>query len=92
MKVSALFITILVASTKACPQVSGPHEIGRVTDHHINEASGLVASQTNKDVFWTFNDSQGPHCIYAGGPREGHFGGAGGSGGGECRITIARAR
>lgn len=28
----------------------------------------------------------------AGGPREGHFGGTGGSGGGECRITIARAR
>ena len=26
----------------------------------------------------------------AGGPREGHFGGTGGSGGGECRITIAR--
>ena len=32
-------------------------EVGIVTDPEINEASGLVASQTYSNVFWTLNDS-----------------------------------
>ena len=45
-------------------------EVGFVTDPSVNEASGLVMSQINKDVFWTLNDSadddsDGPSCVYA---------------------------
>ena len=36
-----------------------------MTNPQINEASGLVASQTHSDLFWTLNDSDGPNCIYA---------------------------
>ena len=32
-------------------------EVGIVIDPEINEASGLVASQTYSNVFWTLNDS-----------------------------------
>ena len=39
--------------------------MGFVTNPQINEASGLVASQTHSDLFWTLNDSDGPNCIYA---------------------------
>ena len=48
-----------------CPNISGPHYSGRVSDSEINEASGLVASQSNPDIFWTFNDSGGRPCVYA---------------------------
>ncbi len=40
-------------------------KVGFVTNPQINEASGLVASQTHSDLFWTLNDSDGPNCIYA---------------------------
>ena len=49
----------------SCPKISSAKQIGTVTSPSINEASGLVASQTHSDVFWTMNDSGGAHCIYA---------------------------
>ena len=58
---SSIFTNYLI-----CPHITYPgKEVGLVTDPQINEASGLVASQTYPDVFWTLNDSDGPNCIYA---------------------------
>lgn len=55
-----------LASLVTCPQTSYPgKKVGFVTNPQINEASGLVASQTHSDLFWTLNDSDGPNCIYA---------------------------
>ena len=45
--------------------MSKPKYSGKVTDSQIKEASGLVASQSNSGIFWTFNDSGGPACVYA---------------------------
>ena len=50
---------------QTCPDIDHGKELGTVTDPEINEASGLVASQTYSGIFWTFNDSGGPNCIYA---------------------------
>ena len=50
---------------QTCPDIENGKELGTVTDPEINEASGLVASQTYSGIFWTFNDSGGPNCIYA---------------------------
>ena len=70
-KLQILFLTFLSLSnasqkySSSCPKISYPGiEVGIVTDPQIDEASGMVASQTNKDLFWTLNDSQGPTCIY----------------------------
>ena len=50
---------------QTCPDIDHGKELGTVTDPEINEASGLVASQTYSGIFWTFNDSGGPNCLYA---------------------------
>ena len=49
----------------SCPKISSAKQIGTVTSPSINEASGLVASQTHSNIFWTMNDSGGKPCIYA---------------------------
>ena len=60
------FILPIITNYFICPKIDYPgQKVGLVTAPQINEASGLVASQVNKDVFWTLNDSQGPSCIYA---------------------------
>lgn len=38
---------------------------GILENNEINEASGLVTSSKNENVFWTHNDSGGESCIYA---------------------------
>ncbi|MBL7014518.1 MAG: dockerin type I repeat-containing protein [Candidatus Marinimicrobia bacterium] len=38
---------------------------GELSLNDIDEASGLVASQKNENVFWTHNDSGGDPCLYA---------------------------
>ena len=69
IKVTVLLIVIGTFTeliTGKCPQTSGK-KVGTVTSPSINEASGLVASQTHylDAVLWTLNDSGGPPCIYA---------------------------
>ena len=39
--------------------------LGDVSSNPINEASGLVASQQNTDVFWTHNDSGDSNRVFA---------------------------
>ena len=57
------FAPALLSNT--CPEVSYPgEEVGRVTDPDLNEASGLVASQTHDGIFWTIEDHKGPNMIY----------------------------
>ena len=51
--------------TNNCPKIDVlGQSVGKVTSPHIDEASGLLASQVNKGIFWTFNDRTGPSCIY----------------------------
>ena len=58
--------SILPAMADNCPQIEVlGQSVGKVTSPDIDEASGLVASQVNKDIFWIFNDRAGPSCIYA---------------------------
>ncbi|MDP7028090.1 MAG: hypothetical protein QF380_06765, partial [Candidatus Marinimicrobia bacterium] len=38
---------------------------GLIDLDEINEASGIVASRKNGNVFWTHNDSDGENCVYA---------------------------
>ena len=65
-----LFTNILLLTISnvyaTCPQISYPgQEVGRITDPRIDEGSGLVASRKFPDVFWTLNDHNGPHHVYA---------------------------
>ena len=60
-----IFFIFFLYFLEKCPQISSGEQVGTVTSPSIDEASGLVASQTHSDVFWTMNDSDGPHCIYA---------------------------
>ena len=48
-----------------CPKVADPKSVGRITYKDINDASGLVASQSNPKIFWTLNRSGKYPCIYA---------------------------
>ena len=64
--IAALIQNSAAATLLSCPEVSFPgNEVGLVTDPEIDEASGMVASRTYPDVFWTLNDSNGPSCLYA---------------------------
>ena len=48
-----------------CPNTSEPSKpIGQITYKEIYDASGLVESQLNKDIFWTLNDG-GMACVFA---------------------------
>lgn len=47
------------------PNFSPQQSLGLLECDEIDEASGLVASRTNDNVFWTFNDSGGEPAIYA---------------------------
>jgi hypothetical protein len=51
-------ITCLLAFCTAVGAAGGPtvSEVGRLRNKSINEASGLAASRTHADVFWTHND------------------------------------
>jgi hypothetical protein len=40
-------------------------QIAMLEDKDINESSGIVASRTNANTFWTHNDSGGGNFIYA---------------------------
>lgn len=48
----------VVSCVSAGPIDYGPMQIaGRLTDERVNESSGLAASRTHPDHFWTHNDS-----------------------------------
>ena len=70
--VTILFIfvsTILhftIVSAEDCPKISHPgEEVGRISDPRIKEGSGLVASHTYPDIFWTLNDHNGLNHVFA---------------------------
>jgi hypothetical protein len=73
-----ILITALASIFSACnPIVSGsekdstesafepPQVTGHIANHDITEASGLVASKCQPNVFWTHNDSGDGPFIYA---------------------------
>ena len=47
------------------PQFGGQVDFGLIEHDPIDEASGIVASRKNADVFWTHNDSGNDNVIYA---------------------------
>lgn len=55
----------LSASVFAIPQFAGPYDMGLIESNEITEASGLVASRQNGEVFWLHNDSGSENVIYA---------------------------
>ena len=66
IQIAILSYFILPAIADDCPKIDVlGQSVGKVTSPQINEASGLAASQVNKGIYWTFNDRNGPSCIYA---------------------------
>lgn len=57
-----LFISLIFATE---PIFGERQNWGILENDEINEASGLVASRKNENVFWTHNDSGGESCIFA---------------------------
>ncbi len=55
----------LFATVFAIPQFAGPYDMGLIESNEITEASGLVASRQNQEVFWLHNDSGSEDMIYA---------------------------
>ncbi|KAL4231294.1 hypothetical protein ACF0H5_008874 [Mactra antiquata] len=49
----------------AAPNFANAQQVATVTSHSINEASGICASRTHKDVLYTHNDSGDGHRIFA---------------------------
>jgi hypothetical protein len=47
------------------PDFSPQEDLGLLELDEIDEASGIVASRMNENVFWTFNDSGGEPVVYA---------------------------
>jgi hypothetical protein len=47
------------------PHFGDQSDLGIIRHIPINEASGIVASRKNENVFWTHNDSGGAPAIYA---------------------------
>ncbi|MGA2035754.1 MAG: autotransporter-associated beta strand repeat-containing protein, partial [Thermoguttaceae bacterium] len=47
------------------PEFAAGASQGKVTNNHITEASGLVASRSNSGVLWTHNDGPGAATLYA---------------------------
>ncbi|HEX9855346.1 MAG TPA: calcium-binding protein [Acidimicrobiia bacterium] len=54
-----------VAAAQKCPTFGERDTTGNLTNSSIIEASGLVASRTHDNVYWTHNDSGGTNRIYA---------------------------
>lgn len=52
----ALSLVVLLTGCTATTQPAVSHPIGRITDEHLNEASGLIASRADRNVLWTHND------------------------------------
>jgi hypothetical protein len=52
----ALSLVVLLMGCAATTQPNSARSIGRITDKHLNEASGLIASRVESDVLWTHND------------------------------------
>ena len=68
LKTFIFFVSIIskVVSVENCPKISYPgQEVGRIADPRIKEGSGLVASRTYPDVFWTLNDHNGLNHLFA---------------------------
>jgi hypothetical protein len=53
------------SAAPACPSFAAPVALGKVESAQISEASGLIASRTNTDVFWTHNDSGDTARVFA---------------------------
>jgi len=61
-----LFMLLIVSTMFATEPIFGDRQNwGELSLNDIDEASGLVASQKNENVFWTHNDSGGDNCLYA---------------------------
>ena len=75
MKKRSFLIIILPIYLYAFVPVHGERQNwGEIEFNKITEASGLIASSKNKDVFWTHNDSGGENKIYAFNPTGKHLG------------------
>jgi hypothetical protein len=48
-----------------CPTFAAPVALGTLQSDQIDEASGLLASRTNADVFWAHNDSGDTARVFA---------------------------
>ncbi|MCF7688544.1 MAG: hypothetical protein K9M98_02105 [Cephaloticoccus sp.] len=57
--------TSCTSPTASVAQWAGPEVAGAITEHAINEASGLAASRISDNVFWVNNDSGGQPVLYA---------------------------
>jgi len=70
-------IAIIGISSQAikadCPRFLGGKKVGTIASGAIDEASGIVASRKNRDVFWTHNDDGPPH-IFAFNSKGEHLG------------------
>lgn len=52
-------------NTQSNPAYASPREVARLKNRAVKESSGLVASRTNKGLFWTHNDSGDGPFLYA---------------------------
>lgn len=52
-------------SNSGCPAFRSSSTLGTVTSDQINEASGIVASRNNSDIFWVHNDSGDDPRVFA---------------------------
>ena len=59
---SILFVSLALTTE---PVFGEQQDWGVIEENDIDEASGIVASQKNENVFWTHNDSGGDNCVYA---------------------------
>ncbi len=65
MKHISIWLLLIPALNATDPIFGERQNWGELSLDDIDEASGLVASQKNENVFWTHNDSGGDHCLYA---------------------------
>lgn len=58
MKKTSLFVLVIIMMTVQTAYTFSPRRItGILENKYVNEASGVAVSAKNKDILWTFNDS-----------------------------------
>jgi hypothetical protein len=62
---AVLFPAVVTVAAEQCPQFLSGQQVGAVESGQINEASGIVASRKNVDVFWINNDSGDSARVFA---------------------------
>jgi hypothetical protein len=74
MKLIINYILIISFLFSTEPYFGERQDWGILENEDINEASGLVASSKNENIFWTHNDSGGESCIFAINQNGAHLG------------------